>query len=217
MSRTIYFPALKSDIKSVFKKKLAFIYNHWITFSLPVIGLLFTFNNSAAIFFLLLMGIISFLSQLYRFLTLKGAKEKGKALFFAKKKKERLQNLYLFLGGLLLAWISMEVFIGSLFFVAALHFLFKYILYIPSIVFLADDYELTISRRHKSKVFDFSYANRLRFVYNMIAFDHPINGKMTWKDINMNREKIAEIKGFLSNNFGKEMILNPTTGLPYVK
>jgi hypothetical protein len=49
----------------------------------------------------------------------------------------------------------------------------------------------------------------------MSSFDHPIDGKETWKDINMDRDKMNEIRLFLSKNFGNEMVLNPTTGLPY--
>ena len=73
-----------------------------------------------------------------------------------------------------------------------------------------------IARKRKIQVIDFTYPNRLRFVFNMISFEHPINGKLLWKDINMNRDKMNDIKIFLSNNFGKEMVLNPTTGQPLI-
>lgn len=216
MSKTIYFLAVQTDILFVYKQNKALIQNHWIT-----VGLLFALfssllSSSFATFLLVMIGIGSFVFQLYHSRVLKKLEDEGKALFFGKTKHERFQNLYLFLGFALLALIGMYNIIGGIFLVLALRSLFKFMFYIPSIQFVVNDYELIISRKHRSKVFDFSYANRLRFIYNMIAFDHPIYGKETWKDINMNRDKIAEIKTFLSDNFGKEMVLNPTTGLPYV-
>lgn len=214
MAKKIYFPALQSDLTFFFEKISGWLSNGWVWAIIIVCSTLLGLFSWVTILYLLgVVNIIRHIIQYYRF---KKLEKKGRVLFFEKKKNERNQNIiymiiFLFMM-LILSDFGFNPFLWGIF---GVYFLLKYVFYIPSTVFIANDYELIIKRKRKRKVFDFSYPNRLRFVYNMISFDHPINGKETWNDINMDRAKMNEIRLFLSKNFGNEMILNPTTGLPY--
>ena len=68
---------------------------------------------------------------------------------------------------------------------------------------------MNIFKGFRQKRIDFSYPNTLRFVYNMIAFDHPVNGKVVFKDIQLDATKIQKVAKFLGDNFGKEMVNCP--------
>jgi hypothetical protein len=215
MSRLIHFPALNLDITQFWKRKRHFIFEYWIWFALAVLSfeLFFDFGS----IFIVFLIFFSFFTQMNYYLKLQKMKENGKALFFEKKTNERLKNLYAFLALAAFGWLTMySASFTFIIFLLAFHWLFKFIFFIPSVVFLAEEYELIIHRKRKIKIIDFSYPNRLRFVFNMISFEHPIEGRLLWKDINMNRDKMNDIKHFLSDNFGKEMVLNPTTGQPLV-
>lgn len=214
MAQKIYFPALQSDILFLTKKISSKLSSNWIW------GLVFVifswFDFSIGIGVLWVIGIISFIKHIIHYYYLKELEEQGRVLFMEKKKNERSRNIgYMFISIVLLLSFNSLSMISFLFGFLVFYYLMKYIFYIPSTVFIAHDYELIIKHKRKQKIFDFSYPNRLRFVYNMISFDHPINGKDSWKDISMDRNKMNEIRLFLAYNYGKEMVLNPTTGLPY--
>lgn len=215
MSRLIHFPALNLDIMQFWKRKRHFFFHYWIWLVLALTSFDFFLSFSSP--FLIILIFFSFFTQMNYYLKLQKMKKEGNALFFEKRTNERLRNLYAFLGLTAFAWITISAPLFALtVFLLALHWLFKYIFFIPSVVFLAEEYELVIYRKRKIKIIDFTYPNRLRFVFNMISFEHPVEGKLLWKDIKMNRDKMNEIKHFLADNFGKEMILNPTTGQPLV-
>lgn len=217
MNRAIYFPALVADVKSFIQKRSHWLFHQWLWIVL-LFSSFFLFQMGASPFlFVIILAIFLFL-HITRYLNHQQHKKVGKVLLFKKKKSERAANFYWFLAALLLSWM-MAVEGGTAVFLMSVGFtyLMRFLLYVPSIVFLAQDDELIISRKHKSKTIDFSYPNRLRFHNNRLLFIHPIEGEITWKDINMNRDAMHEIKDFLAENFGQEMVLNPTTGLPYVK
>jgi hypothetical protein len=214
MAKKIYFPALQSDITLIFKKISGWLFNGWIWGIVGLTSILIDFSSWVMI--LTILGSFSLINHLVQYFYLKKLEKKGEVLFFEKKSNERNRNIIYLVIAIVLMLIMTNMgadFLIFGFFMA--YFLLKYIFYMPSTVFIANDYELVVKRKRKRKVFDFSYPNRLRFVYNMISFDHPIDGKETWKDINMDRDKMNEIRLFLSKNFGNEMVLNPTTGLPY--
>lgn len=214
MSRLIYFPALNLDLMQFWKRKKHFVFHYWIWLVLAFI--LFEFFVATSTTFIIFLMFLSFFTQMNYYLKLQNLKKEGKALFFEKKSNERLRNLYAFLLLGVFAWITSWGYFSLVVLLLALHWLFKYIFFIPSVVFTAEEYQLVIARKRKIQIIDFTYPNRLRFVFNMISFEHPINGKLLWKDINMNRDKMNDIKVFLSKNFGKEMVLNPTTGRPLI-
>lgn len=214
MSRLIYFPALNLDLMQFWKRKQHFVFHYWVWLILALLSFEFFFESSDV--FIIFLMFISFFTQMNYYLKLQNLKKKGKALFFEKKSNERLRNLYAFLLLGVFAWITSWGYFSLVVLFLALHWLFKYIFFIPSVVFTAEEYQLVIARKRKIQIIDFTYPNRLRFVFNMISFEHPINGKLLWKDINMNRDKMNDIKVFLSKNFGKEMVLNPTTGRPLI-
>ena len=214
MAKKIYFPALQSDITFFFKKISGWLSNGWIWSIIGMISIWIGF--SSWIMMITILGGFSLINHLVQYFYLKKLEEKGQVLFFEKKSNERNRNIMYLITTFVLMLIFSNFEVNVLiFWVFIIYFLLKYIFYMPSTVFIANDYELVVKRKRKRKVFDFSYPNRLRFVYNMISFDHPIDGKETWKDINMDRAKMNEIRLFLSKNFGNEMVLNPTTGLPY--
>jgi len=214
MAKKIYFPALQSDLLLYYKKLSGRISYGWI-WGISIIVLNW-FDFPVIMGILWSLGFFSLIRYIVKYARLKQLEKEGRVLFIEKRKNERIRNIiYMFICFVFALIFNsgdmMPFLLGFLSFI----YLIKYFLYIPSTVFIANDYELVITRKRKRKYFDFSYPNRLRFVYNMISFDHPINGKDSWKDINMDRGKMNEIRLFLSKNYGKEMVLNPTTGLPY--
>jgi len=218
MNRAIYFPALIRDIKQFFQKRKHLLFHQWTW-----VGMLFVIfallNDHSEITFTVLVGLISVITTFYiaRYLSYRKKRKEGKLLSFQKKKNERVAYFYWFLSFLVLSWIiNFDPYFTFFLFSIACFYLLRVLLYIPSIIFMVHDDELTILRKHKSKQIDFSYPNRLRFHNNRLLFIHPIEGQITWKDINMNRDTMSKIQNFLADNFGKEMVLNPTTGLPYV-
>lgn len=214
MNRAIYFPALAADVKQFITKQKYWLFHQWFWIVL-IFGFSIFFSTPFLFFILLLFALIF---HIERYITFQKQKKAGKVLSFKKKKNERRANLYWFLGAAVFSWMmAVEGLFAILVLCVGLTYLMRFLLYVPSIVFMAKDDELIISRKHKSKIIDFSYPNRLRFHNNRLLFIHPVEGAVAWKDINMNRDAMNEIKDFLAENFGQEMVLNPTTGLPYVK
>lgn len=222
MNRAIYFPALVADVKDFIQKRRHWLFHQWL-WTIGLFGIFFwgeMFWITSTMLPLILIGILAIALGLHieRYVRYQKQKKAGKVLLFKKKKSERAANFYWFLGTALFSWmIAVEGYMAMLMMCIGFTYLIRFLLYVPSIIFLAQDDELIISRKHKSKTIDFSYPNRLRFHNNRLLFIHPIEGEITWKDINMNRDAMHAIKDFLAENFGQEMILNPTTGLPYVK
>lgn len=217
MNRAIYFPALLADVKHFVQKRKHWLFHQWLWIVL-LFGSFSLFHLSLNPFlFIVILAFFLFL-HIVQYLNYRQQKKVGKVLLFKKKKSERAANFYWFLGVLLFSWMmAVESGMSMLMMCISFTYLIRFLLYVPSIVFLAQDDELIISRKHKSKTIDFSYPNRLRFHNNRLLFIHPVEGEITWKDINMNRDAMHSIKDFLAENFGQEMVLNPTTGLPYVK
>lgn len=229
MDRTIYFPALKGDVMRLLKRRGQFFRYYWfavvmyITYRIarPFFNL-FTYDLrlGALIFWgflAVLLVALSFVVQRRRFRKLSSLESEGKALFLWLRKKGRNEHLGLFITFFLFALMAFSIpFLFLFWTVLACHYLFRYIYYQPSIVLIADDYELLIYKKHRLSVFDFSYANELRFIHNQVTFNHPLTGKQSYENININRDNVAELKAFLSHNFGKEMVINPATGLPYL-
>ena len=214
MAKKIYYPALQSDILLFYKRISNIFFSGWIWAISIIVFSWLDFSLGKNIIWVL--GVISLIRQITEFYKIKKLEKKGRALLIEKKKNERNRNIgYMFLFFTFTLMFNFADTLPFIFGFLAFYFLMKYFFYIPSTIFIANDYELIIKRKRKCKVFDFSYPNRLRFVYNMISFEHPISGKETWKDINMDRAKMNEIRLFLSSNYGREMVLNPTTGLPY--
>jgi hypothetical protein len=222
MNRAIYFPALVADVKHFIKKRKHWLFHQWL-WIITLFGIFFwgeIFWITSGMFPIIFIVILAIALGFYieRYVRYQKQKKEGKVLFFKKKKSERASNFYWFLGTIFLSWmIAADGYLAMLIMCTAFIYLIRFLLYIPSIIFLAQDDELIISRKHKSKTIDFSYPNRLRFHNNRLLFIHPVEGEITWKDINMNRDAMHEIKDFLAENFGQEMVLNPTTGLPYVR
>jgi hypothetical protein len=214
MAKKIYFPALQSDILLLYKNASKWLSNGLLGGITIIFFIQFGFDSGIGLIWgIAFLGLIKHIFQYYR---MKQLEKKGRVLYIEKKKNERSSNIiYAIISFVLVLIFSFTDTMSILFGFLTFYYLIKYFFYLPSTIFIANDYELVIKRKRKYKVFDFSYPNRLRFVYNMISFDHPVNGKDSWKDINMDRDKMNEIRLFLANNFGNEMVLNPTTGLPY--
>ena len=214
MAKKIYFPAFQSDILLLYKNASKWLSNGLLGGITIILFIQFGFDSGIGLIWgIAFLGLIKHIFQYYR---MKHLEKKGRVLYIEKKKNERSSNIiYAIISFVLVLIFSFTDTMSILFGFLTFYYLIKYFFYLPSTIFIANDYELVIKRKRKYKVFDFSYPNRLRFVYNMISFDHPVNGKDSWKDINMDRDKMNEIRLFLANNFGNEMVLNPTTGLPY--
>lgn len=217
MGRMIYFPALVADIKQFVNKRKHWLLHQWVWVAL-LFGLSILSNWNLSPYLLVLVLAIALLFHIERYISYQKQKKAGKVLSFKKKKNERVAHFYWFLATALFSWMTaITGFFAILMLCIGFTYLIRFLLYVPSIVFMVKDDELIVSRKHKSKTIDFSYPNRLRFHNNRLLFIHPTEGEIVWNDINMNRDTMHEIKNFLADNFGKEMILNPTTGLPYVK
>lgn len=213
MSRKVYFPALVTDIQQGSKRYRHLIFNNWIWAGIGF--MLYSWFDLNAMFFIVMLSLVLTI-YINRYLAIKKLKKEHKVLLFYKKKNEHIRSLYSFLAFIFLGWITADepYMLMFILFVATL-FLIRFCFFVPSLVFYVNDDELIISRKHKVKKIDFSYPNRLRFHNNRLLFIHPTEGEIVWKDIKMNRDRMNEIKTFLRENFGNEMILNPTTGLPY--
>lgn len=221
MKQTISFDAALWDLKKVSNKYGYLIKQHSLGIILLLIWLVppfsYLFYTSFSYIFLVGMFLLFLGLQYWQYKALKKKEAKGEVLFFSKKKGERVSYLYYFLLFLFLAyplndftfWTSFLAFI-------AVAQLAKYLFYIPSIAFIADGYQLTILKGIKYKQIDFTYPTTLRFIYNLIAFENPINGRVQWKDTNLNKEKMDLLKHFLAENFGREMVISPSTGQPLI-
>ena len=218
MSRKIYLPALQLDVKYLWNKyvqiysikrieTVAFLLSFYISLFVSWMGFYF--------FFIIIVMII--ILQYRRYRRLKQEEERGKAIFFKKKEKERKVNFNIFALCLFITWVVRSD-ANWLFFMLMIsaYWLSRYFFYIPSIVFVVKNYSLIMNKGFKQKKIDFSYPNSLRFVYNMIVFDHPIDGKISLKGIKLDVKNMNSFKTFLSDNIGREMIISPTTGQPII-
>lgn len=218
MNKTVSLRAIKWDIKSISRKGINIASRTLVGIGVAAY-FIFSWTNFIPIENLVIVGLlVSIVSRIRKYWILKKREKDGRVIFFEKKSNGRSKNLYSFFIFLFFAFVSMNSGFWLIFHsLLSLIFFVRYVCYIPSIVFYADDYELIIQKGMKRKAIDFSYPNGLRFVYNMISFEHPINGKVVWKDVKLNREKINKLKYFLSDNYGNEMVISPSTGLPLVK
>lgn len=211
MNRAISIKALQWDILQLWSR-----YNHifrrfWLIAAIIGVVIIFPEYNGYIGFSILLVGVF-----LYRFLTyykLKAKEKKGKVILFEKRSNDRERNLYAFFIFIFFAWlVRHDVTWLAFSLMMSVHWITRYLFYIPAIIFKSDDYNLNISKGFRQKRIDFSYPNTLRFVYNMIAFDHPVNGKVVFKDIQLDAAKIQKVAKFLGDNFGKEMVNCPQLG-----
>ncbi len=211
MNRAISIKALKWDVVQLWSN-----YNHlfrkfWLIGAIIGVVLIFQPYNGYIGFSILLVGVF-----LYRFLTyqkLKIKEKEGKVIFFEKRTNDKERNLYAFFVCIVFAWlIRHDVTWLAFSLMMSVHWITRYFFHIPAIIFIADDYQLNIFKGFRQKRIDFSYPNTLRFVYNMIAFDHPVNGKIVFKDIQLDATKIQKVAKFLGDNFGKEMVKCPQLG-----
>lgn len=220
-NREVYFPALADDIASWVQRKNW----HWLRlllaglFLLVVAALLDLSGAAAPIFITILLIVTDLLNWLSMYRKVKAKEAKGEVLLLDKKGNERGRIstwfiIFLVLGGLIMLlgnfWLAIIMFLigGNLG--------VRYFFHLPSIRLIINDDELILKRGFRKKYIDMTYPMRLRFTHNNIAFNHSVWGKTDWKFSNLNRDKVIKIKAFLSDYYGKEMILNPTTGLPYL-
>lgn len=219
MNQTISFDAALWDLKKVINR-----YSYLIKqYSLGAMLLLIVLIDS---FFILsnddfsykILGAISLLYlgfQYKEYRAMKRKEARGEAIFLGNKKNERIAYLYSFLLFLFFAYLlSSSFFWLSVLRAIALHKLLKYLFYTPSISFFADGYHLIIIQGFHRKQIDFTYPTKLRFAYNLISFENSINGKVQWKDTNLDKARIESLKYFLAKNFGQEMVISPSTGQP---
>lgn len=207
MDRTISWKALKWDLNYFWSSYSHFVRHFWLFGGILLV--MFVFGEFSDIGFgFLLIG--TFLHRFYKYTILKRKEKSNEVLLLKKSASNRKKNLYAFLAFIFLAWLFRDNIYPLMFFLMmSVHWLTRYIFYIPSIIFTAKDYYLNICKGFRQKRIDFSYQNRLRFVYNRIAFDHPVNGKIVFKNIQLDASNIQQVAKFLDENFGKEMVNCP--------
>jgi hypothetical protein len=218
MKQTISFDAVLWDLKKVKNKYSYLIKQYSLGLTIFLLWFVPPFSyiiHTASFYVFLSIVFLSIGLQYWQYKALKQKEAKGEVIFFSKKKNERETYLYSFLLFLLLVFLLNESFFWvTLLGVIAVYYLTKYLFYIPSIAFIVEGYQLTILQGLKHQQIDFTYPTKLRFIYNIISFENHINGKVQWKKTNLDKEKIDTLKHFLGENFGREMIISPSTGQP---
>lgn len=205
MKQTISFDAALWDLKKVNNKYSYLIKHYSLGTVLLLIGFIdsfFIFSNDSFSYVILSTISLLYLGLQYgQYKAMKQKEARGEVLFFSNKKNERMAYLYGFLVFSLLAYFYTSVFLTFLFGLIAMHKLVKYLFYTPSISFFADGFYLIIIKGFHRKQIDFTYPTKLRFAYNLISFENSINGKVKWKDINLDKARIESLKYFLAENF----------------
>lgn len=223
MKQAISFDAILWDLKKIKNRYSYLLEQYWLVLFFFLVWPVFSFlfNSFSPSFFLLFALFVSFaaisalLLKYFQYKKMKQKEAKGEIIFFQQKTNERMNYLYFFGLFLLLAFsFRNEPFIFLLMSFFAISRFVKFLFYIPSISFIAEGYQLTIIKGRKHKQIDFSYPTSLRFVYNQMVFENQINGKVQSKNTRLNKEKIDRLKHFLAENFGREMVISPSTGQP---
>ncbi len=210
MNRAISLKALQLDTGFLWNRYSYFFKSFWLVGAIFLVLIIFQ-ENSAIIFGLL--SLVTFFYRYYKFLSIKKKKEKNQVLLFDKLSNDRERNLYAFFVFIFFTWLVRHDSMWFMFnLMMSIHWLTRYFFYIPAIRFTINSYCLNIYKGFRQKQIDFSYQNRLRFVYNMISFDHPVNGKVVFKNIQLDANKIQQVAKFLEDNFGKEMVNCPQLG-----
>ena len=214
MNKAINLKAIKWDVQQAFEQSSYAFKNVWFTASLIFIFIMFhgAFENLLVV----VTSLIAITFQLKRHTALKNKEKNNEVIFFKKKKNERERNLYIFFTAMFFVWIFRGGSALLLFsFAITVFYLFKYLFYIPSIIFKAEDYSLIIEKGFQQKRIDFTYTNRIRFVSHRMIFENVLDKKIEVKDVEY-LSKIDELKEFLSMNFGREKVVSAANGQPLI-
>ena len=207
MNKSISLKAILFDIQHMLKQTPYTIRN----FSLALCFVwVFIIEGGLLTFGFIVLGTIAL--HFKEYFLLKKKETSNEVLFFQKKKNERKRNLYIFFTMMFLVWIFREESFGRLFSLGiGLVYLVKYLFFIPSIVFKAEDYSLLIEKGFKRSRIDFTYTNKIRFVSNRMIFENVLDKKIVIDDIKY-LPKMDELKEFLTSNFGREKVVSAANG-----